>query len=210
MRTKDMETGTIGITGRGFNNRIVVIVRPETWSLKRHFYGARSHEFSKGKGGAYQSSNGVLAIETPIHTGSTGYFYDIDFDDKKIKKQIARAVAEAKRLAALSDEELIAEINVGTSIPTGKYGQVDVINPANITHSLEEFQTAIAAQIARRAREKSASEERAERRASNEKSIKASLAALGIDVSFSVDDTKVTFFGATDLAEALAKVAASK
>lgn len=210
MRTKDMETGTIGITGRGFNNRIVVIVRPETWSLKRHLYGARFHEFSKGKGGAYQTTNGVLAIETSIHTGSTGYFYDIDFEDKKVKKQIARAVAEAKRLAALSDEELIAEINAGTSAPTGKYGQVDVINPANITHSIEEFQTAVAAQIASRAREKASRDERAEKKASNEKSIKASLAALGIDVSFSVDDTKVTFFGATDLAEALAKVAASK
>lgn len=210
MRTKDMETGTIGITGRGFNNRIVVIVRPETWSLKRHLYGARFHEFSKGKGGAYQTTNGVLAIETSIHTGSAGYFYGIDFDKPKIKKQIARAVAEAHRLAALSDADLVAELNAGSSAPFGKYGQVDVLVTGNITHTIEQYAAEVIEQDAARERDQTRREERANERASNEKSIKASLAALGIDVSFSVDDTKVTFFGATDLAEALAKVAASK
>lgn len=210
MRTKDMSTGTVAVTGRGFSNRVVVIVRPEAWALKHSYFGTRSIEFSKGKSGTYQTTNGVLAIETSIHTGSAGYFYGIDFDEPKIKKAIARAVAEAHRLAALSDADLTAELNAGSSAPSGKYGQVDVLVTGNITHTIEQYAAEVIEQNAARERNRQRQEEIKNVTETTQASLEASFAKLGFTAHFSVDAHKITIYRAQEFATLLAELAEAR
>lgn len=210
MRTKDMNTGDVVAVGRGYSNRLVVVVRAETWTEKHDRWSRRPSVFAKGRGSNYDTSIGVLVVETEIHCGSQGYYADLDPEDKRVATAIKRATKEAKRLAALSDEDLAAHLSGSKEAVSGKFGRVRAVNPSNITDTLDGLIEAVAANKESEKRKAELRRERAAELDGYTDSIEESLAKLGGShlrfIALLQDGTK--FYDTKALAAFLAEVAA--